>query len=281
MRFDWYSATLKENPDQILRVFSRSFDLSECLPVRAKNGFHHASQVRLGDRVLSEVAWGGKGVGGLVHVQGTGESGQLVADVMRDRFPVHRVTRADIAEDYDDPTAWAFWSGCVERLARSSGLNYRLLQNGLNGEGGRTIYVGSLKSVVQLRVYEKGKKDGGSPGWVRVELVVRPKRKEARQRLSAAPYRDFFGCARWSQSIAETMGLEEVPRLRAGSVYRLSDMEQKRQALVRQYGKTIEAWLSELGGDSSELGVQLWHLIASEKQHQQQQQKYQMAECHD
>ena len=121
--------------------------------------------------------------------------------------------------------------------------------------------MGSLKSVVQLRIYEKGKKEGGSPGWVRVELVCRPKREDARSRLSAAPYRDFFGCARWSQVIAEAMGLEDVPRIRAGSVYSLSELEGKRLALANQYGLTILEWLREVDGDFEELALRMHGLI--------------------
>lgn len=260
MRFDWYSATFRADPDSVLRVFSGAFDLSDCVQVRAKNGFHHAAQFKRGNRVLCEVSWGGPNTGERVHVQGTGENALKVSQVLRESFPEHSVTRADVAQDYDDPGAWAFWSDHAERLARARNLNYNVYQSGIDSEGGRTIYIGSEKSVVMLRIYEKGKKEGGSPGWVRVELVVKPKRQDARMRLSAAPYRDFFGCAVWAQAIAEAMGLEDVPRVRAGSVYSLSEIEGKRLSLATQYGRTILEWLQE-AGDFEELGVQMYALV--------------------
>ena len=63
MRFDWYSATFRADPDSVLRVFSESLDLSDCVQVRAKNGFRHASQFKRGNRVLCEVSWGGANTG--------------------------------------------------------------------------------------------------------------------------------------------------------------------------------------------------------------------------
>ncbi len=63
--------------------------------------------------------------------------------------------------------------------------------------GGRTISIGSKNSAWQLVVYEKGKKEGLDPNWVRVEWRCRPKskHKESMAKLSAS---ELIRTCRWS-----------------------------------------------------------------------------------
>ncbi|MDR0848010.1 MAG: replication initiation factor domain-containing protein [Propionibacteriaceae bacterium] len=76
---------------------------------------------------------------------------------------------------------------------------------------GCTLYVGSRKSAIFLRCYEKGKQLGDPVSdWVRVELQVRPQRD---QRLSAsrASADELWGFGGWSRTLAPSILGGRVP----------------------------------------------------------------------
>jgi len=269
MKIDWISASLLAPVNDLVTMFASGLDLSEKVACRGINGFHHGVQVCRGETVFVSVYYGGNHTQGWVHVIGSGDRAQWVSDLLRQNYPTHRVTRMDIAEDYDDPIAWGQFERFVERLARKHhmGGSFRRFDGGLDHQNGRTIYLGSRHSTVQLRIYEKGKKDGGSPNWVRVELVVKPSKVEGKEWLASAMPAQVFGASRWASELGEFMGVQELHRVNVGTVYVKTDLDKRTLALVRQYGPTIlELLKTDCDGSPQVLGEKLVGAIIQEQE---------------
>lgn len=249
MRFDWYGASIPGgNPEAVVQACLHELDLSSVSQSAPKNGFRNACQIVRGSENLATVMWGGASQAGAVFAQSTGHHAPLFADCIRRNFPeAHKVIRADIAEDYDDPKAWEKLYAMGTRVADKYGLKTYCAGDYHRGLSGRTLYLGSPQSVCQTRIYEKGKKEGGNPDWVRLELVVRPKRSAARWQLSGAMPAEFWGCAEWTIDLAERVGCEDLTRIQAGTVWRKPEQARARSALMRQWWPTIYEWEQEVG----------------------------------
>jgi hypothetical protein len=127
-------------------------------------------------------------------------------------------------------------------------------RGGSGPEDGRTYYLGSSKSPVRARLYEKGKERYAKtrlPFWldyfdlVRLELQVRPEKafKSVAARLDPE---QFWGGTGWTRQVAQgvlAMNAEPI-MLRAP---RVPDHERAMQALVSQYGPTILRQVQALG----------------------------------
>jgi hypothetical protein len=107
-----------------------------------------------------------------------------------------------------------------------------------------------MKSPVQLRVYEKGRQlpEARRPGWVRVELMVRPAKEQQRREFAKVVPGGFWGASGWSKEVGERLMGLDVPRMPAGTVYRRQDDERAEWFLVRQWGKFLERRAGEVGG---------------------------------
>lgn len=116
----------------------------------------------------------------------------------------------------------------------------------IRGEG-RTLYIGSKTSPVQLMIYEKGFEQGGlAPrDWVRLEVKVRPKR-EHRSAVSRWEPEDAFG-ASWVPDALKCLGWDHLRKKSVGTVWKQSDAERARRALLKQYGATLAIWAQEVG----------------------------------
>lgn len=246
MKIDAYAATVRGSIDNVLGELVSVFDLASHKPSRAFHGYQHGAQVHRGDRVLAQVLWGGNGGG--IHVSSMGQESGQVAQVLREHFPGHPVTRFDAAEDYVADSAFDQLSGLALEVADKHRCRVYHAGDWHRAEEGRTLYIGSSTSVAQVRVYEKGRQLGGDPNWVRVELCARPKRLEARLAFSQVKPVEVFGVSKWSRELGERLSGQEIERIRAGSLWRPPDLSRARSALIRQYGQLLGAWADEVGG---------------------------------
>ena len=259
MRFDWYAATVTAPHEEVLGEACEAFELAGVEMIRPRHGYRYAAAVTRGDRRLAEVLWGGNPG---CHVIGTGEDAPAVSELLRERWPVHRVTRVDVAEDYAAPGVWDELVSVVLELADRHELKVRHVGDFHRQEDGRTVYVGAPSSVGRVRVYEKGLQVGGDPDWVRVELVARPSRREARVAMAALSPPACWGVTSWCAELAEELGAEAVARFKAGTVYQPGNVERARAALLHQYGKTLTGWADEAGG-WSQLGEVIGNMLAN------------------
>lgn len=167
--------------------------------VPARNGWRYAVQLHHGSRVYCTISMENSAtVKKCFNIQWTGSDSTRGAQIARKLFPGHSVTRVDVAIDacfshsVSGLDTSVVLAGCVD-IAVSHRLGTTMLGDwsGRN-ETGRTLYMGSAKSALRVRVYEKGRQPDtmpADPDWLRFELVYRPKGQDLRRAASAlTPY---------------------------------------------------------------------------------------------
>lgn len=167
--------------------------------VPARNGWRYAVQLHHGSHVYCTISMENSAtVKKCFNLQFTGSDSTRGAEIARRLFPGHSVTRVDVAIDAcfsgssSGLTTGVVLAGCVDIA-----VNHRLSTTMLGDwsgrdESGRTLYIGSSKSSVRVRIYEKGRQPDtlpADPDWLRFELVYRPKGQQLRRAASfLTPY---------------------------------------------------------------------------------------------
>ena len=167
--------------------------------VPARNGWRYAVQLHHGSMVYCTISMENSStVKKCINFQWTGSESNRGAEIARRLFPGHSVTRVDVAfdacfsESTSGLTPGVVLAGCVD-VAVSHRLGTTMLGDWSGREeSGRTLYIGSTKSTVRVRVYEKGRQPDtfpADPDWLRFEIVYRPKGQTLRQAASIlTPY---------------------------------------------------------------------------------------------
>ncbi len=247
--WDWYECTVRglgqSGHDLVLAGLVEGLDLASVFPARAMHGYLHGAEVRRGDSVLATVWWGGNPG---VHVKATGGHSPEVSAVIRARWPVHSVTRCDACVDFDQEGLYDRLVAVLLPYAAECDIAIGYEGDWFRGKG-RSLYLGSKLSPVRLVLYEKGYEVGGgaSLDWVRIEVRVRPK-GDARERVAVWEPEEAFGAAGWLVGALERIGWGQLTKQSVGTVWRPSDAQRARLAMVRQYGATMSSWIAESGG---------------------------------
>lgn len=247
-RFDWYQATVTDTDlAEILAELLRAYDLSSVRDSNPKNGYQHGSEIYRGDQVLAEVWYGGNGGG--IHVKASGEHSVIAASCLQGSFWGRlRVTRADSCVDLEEPELFNKLAEKFLKFATANDISINQQGDWERGEA-RTLYLGSKTSAVRLVMYEKGYEVGGSASrdWVRLEVRVRPQ-KEAKSKVSDWCPDRCFSASPWLVNMLTSVGWKDLKAEAIGTVYKRSDDEKVRYALLKQYRKCIENWADEEGG---------------------------------
>lgn len=236
--FDWYQVTIEE--DDVDLLVSRALEhwgFSSVERVKPRLGTYiRACEVRRGDRCIFHACWGGVNPG--VHLIASGSIAHDVSEWLGSVYGGrYTVTRADVRIDTVSDGAWDGIYSVASRFAIDNKITSSTVGDYLTGEKGRTLYLGASSSVSQVRIYEKGKKEGGDKNWVRVEIQVRPA-KAAGKRLAAgySPHQ-FWGSSKWALSLINEINASgsfgAAPSL--GTVWQATDDQRATAALCRQY----------------------------------------------
>lgn len=273
MRFDWYEATILDDP---ARVFEQLRKLGH--EVKPCDGLARGRHYRQGFQVLHNQAGtvatvllgGNPRKDGQPHAfaWATSDNTDQFVDLVRDQWSGrHLVARLDSAEDIVQE------GGCtrqVFRVMRAVGKRHRLQATRqadvIDKTAGVTQYLGAPGSDVRARGYEKGYEVVGkidacmrlgkipkddlwltntSTGemvrpadWFRLELQVRPREQEARERFSDIEPAEVWGCTRWARELAEEVLALELEAVVMRTKKRTS-REEKLAWMCRAYGKAI------------------------------------------
>ena len=239
--FDWYETTVHgSGADEVAAVLLRASDLTDLAPHRGMYGYQRGAQIRRGDRVLASL-WHGGQPG--VHVSATGENSTWARSSLVG-FD-QRVTRVDSRLDWVEEGM--FDSLAAQLTAYAQKRNITIHQEGdwVRGQS-RTLYLGSPKSTSRIVLYEKGYQMGGDPNWVRLEVRLRPK-GEAGYRVAFMQAADIPGCTPWVIKALDSCGIDVLRHRSVGTVWRPSDEERARLALVRQYRAVLQSWADDAG----------------------------------
>lgn len=250
MNWDWYSATVPEPADAVLGAFLKAYDLSSLVETRGLHSYARGAEVRRGDRLFCRAFWGGVNGDSCTHVQASGAESPGVVEVIRSKWPEHRVSRADSREDWSHPKAWRWLSKLALRVAEEFDVRVSNVGDWSRGIGGRTLYLGAQSSRVWLTVYEKGKQLGSDPNWVRLEVRVKPS-GVGKEALSSVLPGQLMELTRWTREIARGVGAPELDAVRVRDPYVPSDDARSLNYCVHQYGAVFERKVAELGSWSA------------------------------
>lgn len=256
--FDYYQASVEASPDVVIPAMQERFDMSSVDGEKATNGYERACLIHRGDRRLVTVQWGGN-TGDMTQIKGTGSDAPLVADAIRDLFPVHRLQRADVAEDFSEPDVFQVLTSHAIHLSTHYRLKISQMGDWARDDAqgkGRTLYVGSRQSLAFLRVYEKGKEKAVRSGsdcidsdHARAEVEIKPQNVVQGVELSKRPPRDFWRCSPFLNEYSKILFTHDMERIRLHTVKRVSDDEMAFQFMLKQYSGVMARMAMANGSD--------------------------------
>lgn len=247
MRFDYYQASVKGvDEGLIMRQLSNVKYYDDWQESKAGKGYRHAAQLVNAGVVSATVQWGGPNEEHGPNVTGSGQNAVMVSEVLRQHFPVHRVSRVDACIDYYHPDAYKYLRKAALKIAEIRKIACReIIKPVESSNDGCTIYLGSPSSVLTSRIYQKGLQLGGDPAWVRLEGQLRPAKnlKDIAAKLSPT---DVWGCAKWAIDLRAACGAIGLKRVKA-IVTTTSDDARAEKWLRRQYGPLLLKLRARLG----------------------------------
>lgn len=257
LRWDWYQATIRGGSESVTsgnavmwRLLAVAEDGGRWRPVRPLYGYTSGAEL-LGVLVGSvRVFWGGEDV----HVQATGAVADTVAEVLREEWPDHIVSRADVAHDVVEAGGFERMWRRVHTLARENPrgkVSTSTAGDWIDGELGRTFYAGGTGSRLRVRVYEKGHEQrakdpgcGADLNWVRVEWQLRPTSNQ-KAWLARASKVEALGLSAFGAAVAADLLGSDVVAI--GNVLRFASQDPA-YWMVKQYRRVVLA-LVELDPD--------------------------------
>lgn len=267
-RFDWYQSTVQAADPQACGLVDHllaAWDLADWVPARNLNGYSFGGAIVRGDRTLAHLCWGGNPG---INVKTTSDESPVLAAALAEFSGVTRIphcpTRVDACCDWVEPGLFDSLSAHLIEFAQGNRLAINQQGDWTRGEG-RTLYLGSKNSPVRLVLYEKGYEQGGDAprDWVRLEVRVRPKRDH--RSVVASWDADQCFCAGWVPDALQVLNWDDLRgRASVGTVWRRSDAERSRAALLRQYAAVIRDWKTEAACSWSEFGEVLGAALEGE-----------------
>ena len=261
MRFDWYSGTFTEDVGELVGAFAANLG-AEVEEGRGLHGYTRGYELKNATGTVARFLGGGPN--GRPTGWASGEDTDAFVDVARGLYPDrHYVTRFDSAEDFVSPDAFEELQSACLTIADERRLKVNQAGDWHRREEGRTIYIGSRKSPVFIRLYEKGLQmrakvaegaDEIPSDWVRLEVQVRPGR-HARDRAAVSTPEEAWGFSGWTQELSSRVLALEVERVPI-TVWRQPDDERAFDFMMKQYGDMLERRVQRLGS-WTELGKRM------------------------
>lgn len=177
------------------------------------------------------------------------------AAFLRKWFPRHRVTRADVAVNFDYPGAFDGLRRVLTRIAARSGKRVCPVGNVVDG---RTVYFPAKRYANQpgfTRLYEYGKLHGADPALVRVEHQSMPVRSDKERAASFLPV-DFACYTRLQSRLSAALDMECVVPAPKPKVVR-ADLAGRLDFIGRTYRRTFAEALDAFDGDVVQFGLAL------------------------
>lgn len=267
LTWDWYQATIKGSSNALTSANGVMSVLgtvagpgSRWNPTKALYGYPSGQEL-LGVEVGSVKVFYGAGD---VHVQATSGVAEAVADLIRQWWPEHTVSRADVAYDVVEPGSFERLYKRVHHLARSNPrgkVSTSTAGDWLDQELGRTFYAGGASSRLRVRVYEKGheqrSKDpncGADLDWTRVEWQLRPT-SDQKAWLARASKTEALGLSAFGAAVADDVIGADV--LAVGNLLRFASQDPA-YWMTRQYRRVV---LSLVELDPEDIRARLVQLL--------------------
>lgn len=258
MRFDWYQASIPNvAPQVVMEAISKGDYYGDWEQIRPMKNYDAAAAFVVGNETRFKINFGGQNEEHGPNIVGSGACAQVLADVVREHFPVHRVSRLDSCEDYYHADAYDYLRKLALKIGKEHRVQCREIVKPLkDSDDGRTLYLGSQTSAVSMRIYEKGKQLQTDSEWVRAELQVRPQ-KEQKAMMAMLDATEVWGLAKWSHEMGVQLGKRDLKRVDA-QVYQQSDHERAYRFMLKQYRRVLENMLASHGSPEA-VGAQIFY----------------------
>lgn len=275
MRFDWYSATIKDDPVLVIETLKKlGHTVHENDGFARKYHYNQGWEINHNERgTVCKVMAGGQN-GDFPHAIASSDDAQPFADLLRNEWPdTHLPTRIDVCEDFLEPKSYERLRRECRAVAKENRLQFPQLSDSVNKRAGRTQYIGSRTSEYFGRVYEKGFEvisklrldpnvtinldsitqletpDGKTvrpADWTRLELVARPKGEEARMKAAVASHEQLWTFTNWSNDLAKRVLELDLERFHVRA-RRQNDNDRAFRFMCQQYHKALQAYRYDLG----------------------------------
>jgi len=252
-RFDWYEVTFEGHDDgREIAKLHRALG-GQITRSKGRNGYAECFAIERDGSTLVQV-YGHSSRTGEMHVVASGDACDELVPLIRRFWPEHRVSRADASVDF--AADFAELDELAVQFATDAGISYRLVSD---SAGGATRYLGAPSSELRLRVYKKSEQlralhpeaaDDVPDGIVRVELQVRPGKRDIKERAAKMSPDDLYGLGRWSQVFAARVLEIDAERVKT-HFRRPSEWERALHYLQHQYGPMIRRRAEEVGHEQA------------------------------
>jgi hypothetical protein len=260
--FDWYQASIPALPDQIEAAFIKKFggEFSDAAPINGYDKGRGHSDLRF------SIYWGQHHAH--PNIKATSHHSQRIAEWVRECYPRHKVSRADVAFDFCFDGSFDYLTEKVAPIGKKAGVTSKFVGDPDENDPeypdemrtGRTWYFGSTKSDCMVTVYEKGLElrskgiEGADINLCRLEVRIRPQKLRKMQAASLTPF-EMVGFSKWiSKAVGEILVeaptvLPNYDKLEKPPLAALTHM-------ADQYAGVIEAYLN---GDDQGGKPRTWH----------------------
>lgn len=258
-RFDWYQGTVPGQVDDVCRaleVVAGGRGAWEALAA-APHGYAFGRRLVDADGPVARVWWGG--MHKAPHVVSSGEAAPVVAGVLREQFPGHTVSRADVCQDYAEPEAYERLQGIALGIAKERGVKVGTAGDHLLTMRGRTLYLGAVSSHTRLRLYDKADELRAQfardpvrlaevpDELARLEVQVRPHTPQAKAAAATVEPMVLMGSAAWTRELMRQVAGLELEPFEARRPWRQADDDRAYASLLGQYGGMLRRVCADLG----------------------------------
>ena len=284
MRFDYYQSTVPESvgSGEVIHLLSEAGH--ELKPMHhGAMGYKQGFELGQGGTAFGRLYVGGQK--GTTHLVASGEHTGLLVAFLRGRLPDdHLVTRADAAQDYNEPGAYERLRDALRPIAQKHRLAFLQYADEIHPTSGRTQYVGSAQSACRVRAYEKGKQQAAimrasmpglngpmeflneetgelvhSDNWSRAEAQVRPPEEWSRRWMAKATPEQVWSCSPWLVESASVLFDVRLDRFIMTRRKQTTD-ERAFEMMCSQYRKAIRQAIDRCGS-VEDLGAHMLQVI--------------------
>lgn len=267
MKFDFATISVPEHGETVLEAFQEAHDYAKFSISRGQNSFNRGGYFTSYDQnKIAEFYWDMPTSPKITNVWLRGRNAHNHLPWFRENYQDHNTTRLDSCEDYTFPGAWDQITGIAYQVRERFNLKSSNEGDWHPHHGhGRTLYIGSRRSAVFLRIYEKGKQlqnehDEIDLDWVRAEIQVRPPSRNKNKYTNVNSVQ-LWSATNWSREFFHRLTGLNLPKLKLDPLPR-SDNEKREIALLRQYGPHLD-YLLEQHGSADNVGNYLYSKLVA------------------
>jgi DNA relaxase NicK len=244
--WDWTQTTHHHGPGAVADLV-KALGAVTTMPGPGRQGWTDSVQAYDAEGyLLGKVFFGGER--GDVHVEATSAAADLARPAVVGLYGAKTArvdTRVDTLVPFEDLAA------ILEDAAAGYGSQIIRVESEVRGRStGRTVYLGSPKSAIRVRLYEKWLESPGEyvEGTNRVEVQLRPASRVKRE-VSAWSPMETFCASRVTRRIADQLADDLVPKSTLHVNRGTPDLERSLEAMGEQYGGAVDRFLQWSGGD--------------------------------